>query len=819
MGTKVSIKQNNFSHGMQSQTRNKDLVGQTQVFGAERIKHFDIYKNANKLQPQPSFERFNTDAELEYGIKAVGVKDDTTIIGLGQAINNWYAQDWDYRIELTPASTGNVDFTFIDLSNLDSNFWSNVNSDGSDIRLTSVDEPSNSIEIRLEKFDSVLETGFVLAKKTDIENLYLYFGNPDAEPLENNPLENRYEGFTSGYFYTLDGNSFDLGSTADLDSGTITYGGGRIGEGATNTPNRFTTASAFGSGSSCSISAHLITGATLANSTFNVGIGGNDIGIKTDALGEVKIDIDTTGASNTDIPTGFFVSTNSYYYLTVTYGGSTAKVFVNGTLVYTSPNYGNPLDNDLAQNRVQVGSEASLEFVVGKQGVAKTDTNALLEGVMFSDSTFYTQGTLELFSGITPTYSGVAIYEKDIDGTEWTNSTYRGEVIADRSTNVYPIPAFIEYDNGYFFLTSQNSDLTGFVYGGRAGFNNTVIDSQDTLLSTYNADTPLPNIELAVDNEYYFGLQGRLSNYDTTQFNADVYDSFPFPVSNVRYGYSIAIAGNNIDNKGSIEIWDLTNLDPETVIDTGTGINKVITNTAGSLITVVDNYLQDPALSRGNPTLDFRLWNGRDDIRTLQSFPFDNVVTVYPNTWEFAIGSLRSETQNSSIFYGEPATDWTGLWAIGKSEKNGQLGVSIAYDTSSLGYITFHHAIGNNIIVINSTGEIYKLNDDNLYSQESEFKSMVIDAGLSGIAKDIVALEIVLDKDLPVGQTVTLEYSTDNGAYETVGTCDGKVTEFTLADGLPFNSFSEMQLRITSIGGDASVIEYTARVEYEEEVV
>jgi hypothetical protein len=815
MGTRVTVKQNNFSHGMQSQTRNKNLVGQTQVFGAERVKHFDIHKNENKLTPNPSFERFNTAGELELGIGAVGVKDDTTIIGLGKAINNWYSKDWDYRIELTPDSTGTVDYTFIDLSNLDSDFWSNINVTGSDIRVTSADEPSNTLEFRLEKFDSGTETGFVVIKKTDVENLYLYFGNTSAEAVTPNPLENRYEGFTSGYFYSMDGNTLDLGSTADLDSGTATYGNGRIGEGLISS-SMTTVASSFSSGDSCSISAHLKTGATLAGSAFNVSIQ-NDLALKTNTSGEILIDVDTTGASNSNISTGSFVAINSEYYITVTYGGVSAKVFVNGSLVFTSPAYNNPLDSDNGQVSVSSGTQSGVEFVVIKRNVQKTDANSLLEGDMFSDATFYTQGTLELFTGITPSYSGVAIYEKDIAGTEWTNSTYRGEVIADRSAGVYPIPAFIEYNNGYFFLTATAINFDSFIYGARAGFDSTLIDSQDTLLSTRTKKTPLSNIELAIDNEYYFGLSGRLSNYDTAQFNSDVYDPFPNANSLVRYGYSLAITGTR-DGQGSIEIWNTTATDPETVIATGTGINRVITNTSGSLVTVVDNYIQSPELSRGNPTLDFRLWNSQDDVRTLQSFPFDNVATVYANDWEFAIDSIRSEVQNASIFYAEPATGWTGLWGIGKSQGGSQLGVSIPYDTSDLGRIAYHKAIGNNLIIINSTGEMYKLNDDGDYTKESEFKSMIIDAGVSGITKDIVAMEIVLDK-APTGQTITLEYSTDGGTFETVGVCDGIVTEFTLASGASFNNFNELQLRITSVNGDASITEYSVKVEYEEEVV
>ena len=62
-----------------------------------------------------------------------GGLEDTTVFGLGEGLDNWIGHDWTYRIQLTPAETTAVDYVFIDLSNLGSDFWDNVKSDGSGV--------------------------------------------------------------------------------------------------------------------------------------------------------------------------------------------------------------------------------------------------------------------------------------------------------------------------------------------------------------------------------------------------------------------------------------------------------------------------------------------------------------------------------------------------------------------------------------------------------------------------------------------------------------------------------------------------------------
>jgi len=810
MGQKFTVKQNDFSHGMQSETRDKRLVGQSQVFGASKIKHFDIYKNANKLSPNPSFERFNTVAEEDYGIVAVGGDFDSELYGLGKAINNWYSLDFTYKITLTPDSTGSCDYMYVDLSQLSDDFWDNVESDGSDIRASTA--TNRFAKTKLIDFNSTTKVGTLLVEAITVEDIDLYFGFSDAvDPSEYTGL------FNAGtHVYPLDGTDVDFRGGNDLDDGVATYSDGKFGQGLTN--SNVDTTNPSSSGDECSLSFFFkLDSNPLSEHTIIKFAQDVIVYVRTDGKLRLFGDMDTGTIS---LISTTALTTGQWYYVGMNIKENDyANIFLDGVEDTTVP-IASRLENNSEVITVNPNADMTIQSVILKRNSVKTDAQCVLEGDMFTDATFWTEGSLVNISSITPAYSGICIYTKDLNGTEWKTDYYTGFPVMDVDTNIYPVPAFIEYDSGYFFLTSTNSDITGLLYGGRAAYFDTVtvtFDAQDTLLGTRGINKPLSSLSFPIDKEWYFNNSGVLDGFTNGIYNVDVFDPFPVINSHTPYGYSLAMTGTR-RNQGYIEIWDLTGTDPETVIKTGGGINKIISNTKGQLIVAVDNYIQDDALSRGEPSLDFKLWLGNDNYKTIQSFPFSNVATVYINDWQSTIDSRRADLNNSSVFYAEPDTDWTGFWAIGTGEKTQTIGVSILYDTELIDRPTFNHAVGNNLIVINEDGEIWKLNDDGTYDQTSKFETMIIDAGLAGYKKDISAIEVVLDKDLPVGQTITVSYSVEGGAYETIGTCDGRVTEFTLADGEAFNNFNELQLCIESDGGDASVIEYSIRGEYEQEI-
>lgn len=810
MGTQIKIKQDNFSHGMQSETRNNKLVGQSQVFGAEKIKHFDIYQDG-KLRPETSFERFNTDDEVEFGIVAVGGSINKTLYGLGKAPTNWYNRDWTYRIELTANYTAdNIGYLAIDLSYLSTDFWDNINADGSDIRVETVSGASQNNFVNLSSFDYATKKGIITTNISSAEDVYIYFGNPDA----TSEYQEKDDLFNSNIFsaYKLDGTVIDSKGKRDLtDSGTPAYSTGRIGQSLTNCS--VAGATGVSVGVETHIGMYIKVDSTIAETDIAAFSG--DVIFTILASGLLQVDIKTNDILTPLLTSTTVMTDGVWRQATVNYTrNDVAVLYIDGIAESTVATPDKDIQNDSLQTFIKPTlSTVHIDMVTISQNSFGASTS-IAEGKMLT-SGMWTEGTLTNYSSITPTYAGIGIYTKEIDETSW-------KLLAkDKNTTNYPVPSFIETDGAsIFYLTSSSSNiLNGTIYGGIAFYQGNIItvNKKNLGFTASTGSSVLPVLTEAFDRQYYLTRAGGLDNYTNSTFTASVYDSFPDPTSTVNYGYSLAIGGTR-RSMASIELWNLVDADPETRINLGTGKLKIISNINGGLYSVIDNYIQSEELSKGKPSLDIRKWNGQDNISTVQSFMFDNNATVYSNLYDYAISNKRSDLNNSSVFYAEPQATWKGMWALGTNSQDGTFGVSIQYDTEDLGRVTNSHSIGNNLIVITDDNKIYKLSNDT-YTQTSCFDSMIIDGAYTGVKKTLYGFEIVLNKDLPVGQVVTLSYSTDGDSFIEVGVCTDKITEFTLAGGDSFNDFNELQVRIESTGGDASIVEYSALVEYQSELL
>ena len=111
------------------------------ISGAQMVKGFDIYKDPRKLIPMQSWETFTTDAEKAYNIRAIGGISDT-VYGVGSALSNWYGRDWSHRIRVDVSNSlhkANGIPMRLDMSLLPADFWTHINSNASDVRVTTSD--------------------------------------------------------------------------------------------------------------------------------------------------------------------------------------------------------------------------------------------------------------------------------------------------------------------------------------------------------------------------------------------------------------------------------------------------------------------------------------------------------------------------------------------------------------------------------------------------------------------------------------------------------------------------------------------------------
>jgi hypothetical protein len=125
----------------------------------------------------------------------------------------WFNSDWSYRqkitIDNTKVDSTESDFTVtIDLSDLDSDFWTNVKSDGGDIRITQSNGTTQQA-VDLKNFDGVTDTGQVHFKASSISSVvdtdfYIYYGNAAAsQPSESDTYgaQNAYDSNTEAYWH------------------------------------------------------------------------------------------------------------------------------------------------------------------------------------------------------------------------------------------------------------------------------------------------------------------------------------------------------------------------------------------------------------------------------------------------------------------------------------------------------------------------------------------------------------------------------------------------------------------------------------------
>ncbi len=151
--------------GIQTSTRDNDPDSS---YGAQMVKHFNIYSDPKKLIPMPAWESFTTVAEKSYGIRAIGGVT-TTVYGIGKGLSNWYGSGWAYRVKATVNDDKYLASGLplrVDLSLMPASFWTNVRSTGSDIRVTNSENAGISYEV--ENFDS---TGFTGDLWVDSEGL------------------------------------------------------------------------------------------------------------------------------------------------------------------------------------------------------------------------------------------------------------------------------------------------------------------------------------------------------------------------------------------------------------------------------------------------------------------------------------------------------------------------------------------------------------------------------------------------------------------------------------------------------------------------
>jgi len=436
----------------------------------------------------------------------------------------WYDSNWSYRIPVTIDSTKvSADLTdfpvYVDLSDLSADFFSNVKTDGSDIRVTK-DDGTTEVPREVVAIDTGSSTGELhfkadgtLSSSTDTD-FYIYYGNASAtEPAVTatygrNNVWTDYDGV-----YHLQGNATNSAGTSysELMDGTSSSSG-----------------KIYGAYDFDGTSDELITNYTGFSGTstfglsmwFNKGSGGGTspmlAGVSSTLGSTYEIFYLMLANSKTNVQVAIKAGSSSYTDITTNTTTINAGTWYYNSCWYDGSNLYNKINNGTAASTTATGSlntstSDGLDFANWK-GQSQYQYDGLLDEIRFtttpkndnwysteynnqnSASTFYSAGAQEEASPI-PWYD-----------SSWT---YRQKITIDNtkvSADLTDFPVYVDL-----------SDL------GTDFFSNVKTDGSDIRVTKSDGTTEVPREVVGIDTgsstgELHFKADGTLSSSTSTSF-------------------------------------------------------------------------------------------------------------------------------------------------------------------------------------------------------------------------------------------------------------------------------------------------------------
>lgn len=350
-----------------------------------------------------------------------GSGNDVMIGGLGNDVmhahgmTEWFDSAWTYRQNLTIDSDQiDVDMTeftlLLDGSNFSSDFWSNVKTDGGDIRITT-DDGRTEIGVEVASIDTVAETMQLYVKVPNLSSsadtdLYIYFGNASADGEDAlNAWRSEYTGV-----WHLDDASPNVSVKNSADGGIDAQGrngmtsadiiAGQVGDGLEFHNSEYI---ALNNSFSGSTSLNSVTATAWVNTSFAGG--GNDnwaiidfdrsefFNVFVDGGGQLAFSTASTSGGIHDMVAGPTINDGAWHHVAAVYDGADKILYVDGVEVarVTNAHSGAALGDSGNPTRfgfIGEGSEAT-SFNGSRNNryyEGQLDNVALYEGAMSADA-------------------------------------------------------------------------------------------------------------------------------------------------------------------------------------------------------------------------------------------------------------------------------------------------------------------------------------------------------------------------------------------------------------------------------------------------
>jgi|TARA_Y100000310_G_scaffold120477_1_gene119259 lipopolysaccharide export system protein LptC len=386
--------------------------------------------------------------------------------------------------------------------------------------------------------------------------------------------------------------------------------------------------------------------------------------------------------------------------------------------------------------------------------------------------------------------------------------------------------AFIEWQSKFWFFTGTNK-LTSWTISG----------STFTDEGTVGTITSVAQGVLGPDNNLYMFYDNKVVRVSSASAEEDdVFTAIPSDMritSATRYGAYLAIGcsygtSNTASPAGvaKVFLWDYaTTGTAADVLDFGEGNLNVLGNVEGSLIGVLDKYMEKSTvgddLSVGQGTMVVKRWAG-GIVRTVKELQANQSVTlgrmlkdkVEKDNKLYWVASVPYSTSTST-----ESTYNLGIWSFGRKDSNSELALSLDYIEANIATANYKivsfGAAGNYWFINHSNdGSVHKTNDVAAYTTTSLYETQVFGDGhqtnkLKGVSLSVDSLKRTATMTIASPAVVTLTahgfsagdsfFFTTSGALPTGVSANTKY--YVLSSGLTADAFQFA----TAAGGTAIV--------------
>jgi len=792
--------------------------------GFSVINHADTMSNPVKFRPNPSYARKNTSAEELYGFTNVTAGNDY-LWASGKGMKNWLSPAWKKRIKITATSEQATGLMYIDLHAIPE--LQLRGNDNYDIRVTNMEgKKLYSHLLNPKGSDGHPSTRQTLVVKSNLQDIYLYYDNPDAN-MSNGQGYSVFSNFRRAWILNTDlsGKNDHVTDGTDNYIARVSYVPRYLLEGE----HLATTETVVG-GSQGALSAYFLWNEVSGGDNSNMSItfgGGFGIELSMGSNGRVFAQAYFKDNGHQEVySNSAYSGYGNQLFIYVQYDKSDGKLrlWINGVEQTTYPQnnvYANYSGLEWGSYRSRLNSDynysgggmALVMYHYSRNLGVDSVHLAMSQMLGTASGDAYTFSPARTINDVALLFEGFALWKRPIEGDHpWViHETSQNGLVSfpDR----YPAEGFIRY-NGNHIHTLIAREETGDSFWDLLDVTNDYKHIA-TPTTVYNSQIfrYRPSALVATfDGETYFTMSSIIRKASDPTNN--YYSAYVNITALVNTPQNMLIAGYRY-NKSWIEWFNYVNAVKLNIANFGDGeIGGA--GQVGQRIVAIKNVFIDNKLKAANmPRLEMRVLSGSETSEEFYGklLPTDTEGDT-DISWDRPVRNAIP-LQNGVMTYvripvkKDKSEMLEGMWLV-SSDSNGRLAVSIPYDLRGMGLIRDVDHYGNQIVILHDH-KVSMLDIDETFNIPSYFETLIIDGGDNTRDKRLISLRIP-HEPLKLGQTITVEYRKNEeedwlplASRGEEGDIETLVTRNEITN-QPLPYFDRIQFKISTVGGGSAIL-------------